>query len=237
MTYRSEVLNLLNNGWCAPGEQLIFVAGSEHKPGWLGATLGNTRQVPYVPQQDDGLEPPWPLVNPCLSAGEFLADEWVHDPAVWGWFHADSPARAAAHCGDALSRGKHFAWLACSNFRLAVVVEAAARAEALRQAAEPPKPAAESGGVLGGLFGKAKASNGDRSQPPTPQPSTPQPSGVIETWWEIPIRHVGRFTSAERGRGIDPVELFGIQFDDNSALEFRMINAAELVETAYSNLR
>ncbi|MGW3468138.1 hypothetical protein ACWDKQ_06625 [Saccharopolyspora sp. NPDC000995] len=231
MRDRSKVLRLLNEGWCAPGEQLIFLVGGEHKPGWFGATLGNTRQVPYLPQQDDGVQPPWPLVNARLSAGEFLADEWVHDPAVWGWFHTDSPARAAAQCGDALSRGKHFSWLACTNRRLAVVVEADARAEALQKAAEQQKSAEESAGMLGGLFGKAKASKDSG------QPQPPAPAGPIETWWEIPIGHVGRFTSAERGRGLDPVEFFAIQFGDNSSLEFRLINAPDLVETVYVNLR
>ncbi|MEV0696620.1 hypothetical protein AB0I53_01675 [Saccharopolyspora sp. NPDC050389] len=233
MRDRSKVLRLLTDGWCAPGEQLIFLVGGEHKPGWFGATLGNTRQVPYLPQQDDGLQPPWPLVNARLSAGEFMADEWVHDPAVWGWFHTDNPGRAAAQCGDALSRGKHFSWLACSNRRLAVIVEADARADALK-AAEQQKASEgeESSGLLGGLFGKGKA-KGEDDQPRAPQ----HPAGPIETWWEIPIPHVGRFTSAERGRGGEPVEFFGIQFADNSVLEFRLINAPDLVETVYLNLR
>jgi hypothetical protein len=231
MRDRSKILRLLTDGWCVPGEKLVFVVGGDMKQGWLGATLGNTRQVPYFPQPDDGLQPPWPLVNPAVSAGRCLTDEWVHDPAVWGWCYADDPGRAAARCGGALSAGKHFSWLVCSNRRLAVIVEADARGEAIEQQ-QKSADAAESAGVLGGLFGKTKTSTAEPQQPKRPE----TPAGPVETWWEAPIGQVGRFTAAELGRSSVPVEFFRIQFADGSTLDFRLMNAPQLVDTVYQNL-
>ncbi|GAA2802790.1 hypothetical protein [Saccharopolyspora taberi] len=220
MRDRFKLQKLLETHWCLPGEQLLFLVGGEHKRGWLGATVAGRRHVPHrVPGPADGVEPPWPVVNPALEAGEFLADEWVHDPAVWGWFHADAPDRAAARCAGALAAGKHFAWLVCSTSRVAVVVEA----DELAAAKTEPEPASG----FGGLLGRAKALTGAK----------PEDGAPVEPWWEWPTAQVARFSSAGLGRAAVPVQFFRIEFADRSVLEFRIADAPKLVELVHTNLR
>lgn len=218
MRDRPKMLRSLTDEWCGRGENLVFVVGGEHKSGWFGTDLGNLRQVPHA-ASDDGLRPPWPQVNPGLRAGEFLGDEWVHDPAVWGWVRAGSPERAAARAGESLNAGKHFCWLVCTDRRFAVVVEADAMAEAKRQV----ESASESSGRLGGLFGKGK----QREIPAHP----------LETWWQYPLDQGIEFAPVGLGRSADPVEFVRIRFADDSTLDFRMLDAADLVATVRERLR
>ncbi|GAA2345389.1 hypothetical protein GCM10009854_22780 [Saccharopolyspora halophila] len=218
MRDRPKMLRSLTEQWCGRGENLVFVVGGEHKSGWFGATVGNAPEVPHS-APDDGLQPPWPQVNPGLTAGEFLADEWVHDPAVWGWACADSPERAAVRAGESLNAGKHFCWLVCTDQRFAVVVEADAQAEARRQVEQ----AAESPGRLGGLFGRGK----QREAPAHP----------LETRWQYPLDQGIDFSPAELGRAADPVEFVRVRFADDSTLDFRMLDAADLVATVRKRLR
>ena len=221
---RYKLQKALEDSWCRPGEKLVFLVGAESKRGWLGADVGGRRQVPHQRTSPaEELEPPWPAVNPALTAGEFLADEWVHDPAVWGWFHADDPSRAAARCGDALSAGRHFSWLVCSTYRLAVVVEADELA-----AEKQSEPAAEQASGFGGLLNKAKAFTASK-----PEASATAP---IEQWWEWPTSQVARFTHVGMGRTSPAVQFFRIEFADRSVLDFRIEDAPKLVDLVHANL-
>lgn len=140
-------------------------------------------------------------------------------PAVWGWACADSPERAAARASESLNAGKHFCWLVCTDQRFAVVVEADAQAEARRQV----ERAAEPSGRLGGLFGKGK----QREEPARP----------LETGWQYPLDQGIDFAPAELGRAADPVEFVRVRFADDSTLDFRMLDAADLVATVRERLR
>ncbi|WP_139274174.1 hypothetical protein [Saccharopolyspora flava] len=203
-------MRLLTEGWCGPGEKLAFIIGGPQKSGWFGATTSDGRGAPYEAGHDV-LQPPWPSVNSLVATGEHLADEWVHDPAVFGWAHASGPQQAAPRSAAALNSGRHLAWLVCSNQRLAVVVEADTLAEAKGTGGES--------GFLGGLLGKGRAN-----------------AGEVETWWELPTSGIAGFAAADLGRGFDPVEFFRIGFADGSVLEFRMKDAAELVKVAEERL-
>lgn len=209
MRDQREIVRLLTERWCGPGESLAFIIGGPQKSGWFGTTLGNACHVPHM-AGDDRVHPPWPQVNPLVAAGEFLADEWVHDPAVFGWAHADDPEQSAPRSVAALNGGGHLSWLVCTDQRLAVVVETDALSEAESSGERP--------GLLGGWLGKGKANSG----------------GVepIETWWQLRISGIAEFTSAALGRGVEPIEFFRINFTDGSAVEFRLKDAAELVKIA-----
>lgn len=209
MRDQRATVRLLTERWCGPGENLAFIIGGPQKSGWFGATVGNESHAPHG-AGDDRVQPPWPQVNPQVAVGDYVADEWVHDPAVFGWAHAGGSQQSAPQSVAALNNGGHFAWLVCTNQRLAVVVEADALSELERSGERP--------GLLGGWLGKGKANAGE-AEP-------------IETWWQLPINGIGEFTSAALGRGFEPIEFFRINFTDRSTLEFRLKDAAELVKIA-----
>ncbi|HEX6343552.1 hypothetical protein [Umezawaea sp.] len=141
---RTKLAEIAQKHWCATGEQIVWAVNA-------GGHVGSAAGVPHRPAGQVPAaavpEPDWPLPTEAVSTGRFRRDEWVHDPAVWGW--ATGPATAAAWA-DLFAVGRDECWLLLSNRRLALVVEGTLTA---------PAP-------TGGLLGRVRTLGQDRDAPP-----------------------------------------------------------------------
>ncbi|WP_143035810.1 hypothetical protein [Lentzea fradiae] len=117
---RFKLAEIAQKHWVRPGEQIVWAV--ERK-----GHVGSAGKAPHalvggVPQA--GLpEPEWPLPTTAVSTGRFSMDEWAHDPAVWGWAHAQSPDQIAVRWADLFTAGRDECWLLLSDQRLGLVVE------------------------------------------------------------------------------------------------------------------
>jgi hypothetical protein len=204
---RFKLAEIAQKHWTGPGEQIVWAVARTGHVGSAGrAPHTVTGEVPVV----DLPEPAWPLPTAAVGSGRFCTDEWAHDPAVWGWAHAGSPAQIAVRWADLLTAGRDECWLLLTNQRIALVVES----EALDR--EP------AGG--GGFLGKMRRQGQDRTGPP------------LVTWWEAPVGAVRRFSAVPLGRLVQPEWFVRVEFTDGSAFDFRDGQAEQSVRTAYANL-
>ncbi|GIG68442.1 hypothetical protein [Phytomonospora endophytica] len=107
--------------WCRPGERLLTRA----KPtGHIGSSVAGEVTAPHEPRsatpQPVDPAPPLPLPTASVAEGRFHDDEWVHDPTLWGWVHAESPDRLAVRLADPLTAGRGEVTLLLSTRRIAV---------------------------------------------------------------------------------------------------------------------
>ena len=209
---RLKLAELAQRHWCLHGEQVVWAEGPA---GHVGSTVGTTHRAPHAPigqvPAADVSPPEWPLPTSSIGSGQFYRDEWAHDPAIWGWAHANQPAQAAVRWADLFATGRDEGWLLLSNRRLAIVIETRFVSP------EPPPP--------GGLLGRVRTRASEPTRPP------------FATWWEAPVGTIHRFTAAPLGRLVQPEWFVGVEFRDGSAFSFRDPNAEQSVRTAYANLR
>ena len=135
---RFKLAEIAQKHWVRAGEQIVWAVERKGHVGSAGkAPHALVGEVP----QAEITEPEWPLPTAAVSSGRFCTDEWAHDPAVWGWAHAQSPAQVAVRWADLFTAGRDECWLLLSNQRLGLVVEG--------EVLEPDR---------GGLFGRARGS-------------------------------------------------------------------------------
>jgi hypothetical protein len=141
---RTKLAEVAQKHWCGAGEQIVWAVNAQgHVGSAAGAPHQPRGQVPAVVVPD----PEWPLPTEAVGGGRFRRDEWVHDPAVWGWA---SGSATAAVWADLFAVGRDECWLLLSNRRLALVVEGTV--------AEPAP--------TGGLLGRVRTLGQDREAPP-----------------------------------------------------------------------
>ncbi|SHG85783.1 hypothetical protein [Streptoalloteichus hindustanus] len=205
----------LQSGWLAPHERPILVRW----PGHVASTIGNSRLVPHVPQ---GSTPPTRApqlraeIHPAVREGRFWNDEWVHDPATWGWAYAQRPDQLAIRLADHCVAGRAASVLVLTTHRLAVVIETKFFGEP-----EPEPEGQQETSTGGGLFGKAMAlarslqsnEDGDGKEP---KPEVP----LLTTLWEVPLSAVRGFRPIPKGRDLEHIWHLAIDFADGSMLEF-----------------
>ncbi|ONI80173.1 hypothetical protein ALI22I_43015 [Saccharothrix sp. ALI-22-I] len=206
---RLKIGEIAQQRWVGPGEQVVWVVDPE---GHVGSTVGPSRTVPHrtgaaaleVP------EPEWPLPTRAVGEGRFHNDEWVHDPAVWAWAHAQRPDQAAVRWADLFTAGRDECRLVLTNRRLALVVDG-----------EVTRPAAP---ASGGLLGRVRALG--QSQPDV---------APLVTWWDAPVG-TARLEAVPLGRQVGPEWFVRIGFPDGSTFEFRDAQAEQSIRTAHANL-
>jgi hypothetical protein len=202
---RAGLADSARRNWCDDGERLVWAVEAR---GHVGSTVGVVRCAPHVPINEvpdvELPEPVWPLPTDAVTSGLARADEWVHDPALWGWAHAQDPARTAVTWADLFAVGGDRCRLLLTSRRVALVLEGGL--------AEP------SGGVLG----RVRALGRDREEPP------------LVTWWEAPVAEVLRVVAVPLGRMVAPEWFVRVEFTDGSAFEFRDEQAEQSVRTAYA---
>jgi len=114
---RTKLAEIAQKNWCATGEQIVWAVNAQGHVGSAGGAPHVPRgQVPAVAVP----EPEWPLPTEAVGSGRFRRDEWVHDPALWGWASGSGTAAAWA---DLFAVGRDECWLLLTNRRLALVVE------------------------------------------------------------------------------------------------------------------
>ncbi|GAA3845188.1 hypothetical protein GCM10022243_09370 [Saccharothrix violaceirubra] len=205
---RTKIAELARKHWCAPGEQVVWAV---NRDAHLGSTVGATVTAPHVvlgqvPELHVA-DPAWPLPTRAVASGRFHRDEWVHDPAVWGWAHA-RPGHLAAHWADLFTAARDECWLLLTSRRSALVVEGGRT-----RPAEPP---------ASGLLGHFRTRGAPEGPP-------------LVTLWEGPAG-VPRYTAVPLGRQVRPEWFVRIAFPDGSRFEFRDAQAERSVRTAYLNL-
>jgi hypothetical protein len=141
-----------------------------------------------------------------VSTGRFCYDEWAHDPAFWGWAHAQSPAQTAVRWADLFTAGRDECRLLLSNQRLGLVVEG--------EVLEPNRGS--------GLLGWGRGSQRDVPR--------------LVTWWEAPVSAARRFVAVPLGRLVEPQWFVRVEFTDGSAFDFRDPQAEQSVRTACANM-
>jgi len=133
---RFKLAEIAQKHWVRGGEQIVWAIERKGHVGSAGkAPHALVGDVPAAEIAD----PEWPLPTVAVSSGKFCTDEWAHDPAVWGWAHAQSPAQIAVRWADLFTAGRDECWLLLSNQRLGLVVEG--------EVLEPER---------GGLFSRAR---------------------------------------------------------------------------------
>jgi hypothetical protein len=134
---RLTLAEIAQKHWVRNGEQIVWAVERKGHVGSAGraphAIVGGVPEAGLA-------EPEWPLPTAAVSSGQFCADEWAHDPAVWGWAHAQSPEQISVRWADLFTAGRDECWLLLSNQRLGLVVEG--------EVLEP-----ERGGLLGRVRG------------------------------------------------------------------------------------
>ncbi|WP_157529157.1 hypothetical protein [Nocardia sp. NRRL S-836] len=117
---RVKLAEIAQKHWVRTGEQVVWAV--ERK-----GHIGSAGRAPHVLVGDVPVagiaEPEWPLPTAAVSSGQFCLDEWAHDPAVWGWAHAQSPAQLAVRWADLFTTGRDECWLLLTSQRLGLVVE------------------------------------------------------------------------------------------------------------------
>lgn len=207
---REKLAEIAQRHWMRPDERLAWVAGGR---GHVGSTVDTMRTVPHRPIGDrpalHAPTPDWPLPSRSVGDNRFHNDEWAHDPAIWGWCHAQRPEQTAVRFADLFTVGRDQCWLLVTNHRIALVAEG--------EAAQPDPPARD------GLLGRVRALGQTRDIPP------------LVTWWEAPITAIGRFTPAPLGRHVRPEWFIRLEFADGSTFDLRDDNAEQAVRTIHAN--
>lgn len=212
----------LNRMCFAPGETQVFRTDTR----WLGAVIGGNRELPYrsrMPAPADLPEPSSLELHPAVLSGQYVGDEWAHDDSLWGWCYADAPGRLAVQCADALMAAKQFGWFIGSDRRLAVILDQGKLEEQRREAEQPDEPEEPQ---PTGLLGRARALAGTFTREAEETPTEARG----KTLWECSLQHVGRFSLVRLGRTLRQEEFVRVEFRDRSVLDFRIIQAAKLVE-------
>ncbi|MBW4716764.1 hypothetical protein [Saccharothrix obliqua] len=208
---REKLAGIAQRHWLGEGERLAWVAGGR---GHVGSTVGAVRTAPHRVVHDvpspAAPEPAWPLPTRAVSENRVHNDEWAHDPAIWGWAHAQHPDQAAVRCADLFTAGRDECWLLVTDRRVGLVVEG--------EVAVAPEPAA------GGLLGRVRALGQSRDVPP------------LVTWWEAPRSVVRAFTPVPLGRHVRPEWFLRLEFADGSAFDLRDEQAEQTVRTIHANL-
>lgn len=203
---RFKLAEIAQKHWCDDGEQIVWAVQRQGHVGSAGrAPHSVAGQVPGA----DVTEPDWPMPTAPVSSGQFCADEWAHDPAIWGWAHATQTNQTAVRWADLYTAGRDECWLLLSSRRLALVIEG----EKLES------------GNDGGFLGRVRGIGQQKSA-----------AAPLVTWWETPVSAVRRFTAVPLGRLITPEWFVRVEFADGSAFDFRDSQAEQSVRTAYANL-
>jgi hypothetical protein len=203
---RFKLAEIAQKHWCHTGEQIVWAV---ERKGHLGSAGRAPHRITGQVPEADVPEPDWPLPTAPVTGGQFYADEWAHDPAIWGWAHGGQPNQIALRWADLFTAGRDECWLLLSSGRLALVIEG--------EKLEP--------GNDGGLLGRVR---GIRQQKVTTAP--------LVTWWEAPVNVVRQFLAVPLGRLVTPEWFVRVEFVDGSAFDFRDAQAEQSVRTAYANL-
>ncbi|MFI9010940.1 hypothetical protein ACIGNX_27250 [Actinosynnema sp. NPDC053489] len=208
---RLKVGEIAQRHWVGSGEQVVWVVDPE---GHVGSTLGASRTAPHRGSGAGPVlevpAPEWPLPTRAVAEGRFHNDEWVHDPAVWAWAHAQRPDQVAARWAGLFTAGRDECRLLLTNRRLALVVDGEVTA--------PAAPAS------GGLLGRVRTLG--QSSPDVPP---------LVTWWEAPVT-TARLHAVPLGRQARPEWFVRLAFSDGSTFEFRDAQAEQSIRTAHANL-
>lgn len=181
------------------------------RPGYGGSRIGGVVRAPHEPLGPvpaTVLDPPtWRLPCAVVSSGEFIEDDWVDDPAI-GWFaHAEAAEAVAVRLLDHVVGGAGQAGLALTDRRVAVVT--AAKLLAANEPGEPAEPK--------GLVGKAFSAMGDWLT----NDSEWTMGDEVTSVWEVDARRLRDVSAPWVGRGFPPPELIRMEFDDGSVLLVR----------------
>ncbi|GAA4848278.1 hypothetical protein [Saccharopolyspora rosea] len=208
MSVRSfrEVRPLLDS-WQHDGERLLAVYGGEAEHGCFASTIAGRRSVPHgAPRPGD------PVPVRSVVEGRYRGDEWVHDPALRGWVHADSPDQLAVQCANALASAGPDGWLVMTDRRTAVVTGNGCTPDAGTEE-EPAERSA--GGFLGRARSMVAAVQSDLSDRFRSRDT------ALVTLWECPIARTARTERRPGGRNVRANLVSSERFPDGSVLELK----------------
>jgi hypothetical protein len=178
------------------------------------ALIANQPAAPHAPIGDlpkcKSKEPKWPLPTELVSGNEFLADEWVYDPAIHGRILATEPDSDAVRCANHMIAGRTRAFLALTSRRLAVAID--------HGDIEQPGDGESGIGKLLGRFTKAKDTGGQVADHDDGKPAQ-DADEKLATWWETARPKVYKVFYGRVHSDIRPFSAF--QFADGSILEIR----------------
>ncbi|MGP4020020.1 hypothetical protein [Saccharopolyspora sp. 5N708] len=216
MRSEKQVLKLVEEGWLQQGEKLQKYGGGDRERPHLGATIGGRHEAPYRPSRRathnldvDFGEARYPTT--VVQQGRFHGDEWVHDPTIRGWIHADSPGRLAVECADQLVAAGPAGWFLVTDRRVAVVVDAAVVTEENAGAVEKSEDDAKG---FGRFLGKARSAVNAVAEL---SESLMGGNGLV-TLWECQRDRLTE-TGSIKGRSSDGFSFSASRFDDGSIVE------------------
>ncbi|WP_298182184.1 hypothetical protein [Saccharomonospora sp.] len=108
----------LTRFWLAHGERLLLACPPVRAH--VGACIGGRRLVPYIPRKElpSMREQPrrWPLPMEDLPV-----EDWVDDPTIGHWVHAEHDEQDAVRCADHLAASQGAARVVVTDRRVAVL--------------------------------------------------------------------------------------------------------------------
>ncbi|MGI8307281.1 hypothetical protein [Saccharopolyspora hattusasensis] len=216
-----QLVKLVEDGWLQQGEKLQRYGGGNREQLHFGANIGGRHQAPYRPSRPvshnfdvdfgDVLYP-----TAVVQQGRFHGDEWVHDPTIRGWVHADSPGRAAVECADLLVTAGPEAWFIGTDRRIAVVVDAAVVGKSGHESnPEEGKDSQGSGKGFGRLLGKARSAVNAVAE----LSESLIGGAELVTLWECQREQLAEMTGSLKGRSTDGSGFSVNRFSDGSIIE------------------